>query len=65
MSQSEAHVIRNNTYEPSTQAGNTIGSGTTMQKNQLAARIAASNGNEVFKKLFVITTSAVHNYFTR
>ena len=41
--QSKVQVIRNTAYRPSTQASFTVGSGTTMQENQLAAQIAAEH----------------------
>ena len=37
----KVQVIRNTAHRPSTQASYTIGSGTNMQENQQAARIAA------------------------
>ena len=39
----KVQVIRNTAHRPSTQASYTIGSGTTMQENQPAARIAAKH----------------------
>ena len=39
----KVHVIRNTAHRSSTQASYTIGSGTTMQENQLAAQIAAED----------------------
>ena len=41
MLQSKVHVIRNSAYRPSMQASYMIGLKTTMQRNQLAAQIAA------------------------
>ena len=41
----KVHVIRNTAHRPSTQASYTIGSGTTMQENKLAAQIAAKHNN--------------------
>ena len=39
----KVQVIRNTAHRPSTQASYTIGLGTTMQENQLAAQIAAKH----------------------
>ena len=41
--QSKVQVIRNTAHRPSTQASYTAGSGTTIQENQPAAKIAASH----------------------